>query len=79
MYGQVIKTTRKNKNITRKELSKLSGVPVRTISAIERNERHGRLETVEKILSALGLQIIVCDNSPLTPKEWVKRVLFPRR
>ncbi|MGB9903491.1 MAG: helix-turn-helix domain-containing protein [Desulfotomaculales bacterium] len=64
MYGQVIKTTRKSKNLTRKELSKLSGVPVRTISAIERSERHGRPETIEKILNALDLKIVICDNSP---------------
>lgn len=64
MYGETIRKYRKEKGLTRPELAKLAGLSVSAIRSIERGERDGRPETLEKILKALGLQIVVCELPP---------------
>jgi transcriptional regulator with XRE-family HTH domain len=72
MYSirQAIIAARKEKKLTQEQLSMLSGVPARTIGSIERGERDGRSETLEKLLSALELRLVICSqnsNSILPP------------
>lgn len=64
MYSirQAIIASRKEKKLTQEQLSILSGVPARTIGSIERGERDGRSETLEKLLSALELRLVICNR-----------------
>lgn len=52
--GIFIKSLRKEKNLTLKELSKLSGVSFAQIGKIERGETHPTKKTISKIAHALS-------------------------
>ncbi len=55
--GQLINLKRREQKLTAKMLSEKSGVPARTIYAIERGENFGNVKTIQKILSALGYDL----------------------
>jgi transcriptional regulator with XRE-family HTH domain len=69
LIRQAIIAARKEMKLTQEQLSMLSGVPARTIGSIERGERAGKSETLEKLLSALGLRMVICvqNSSPIPP------------
>ncbi len=53
--GQQIKTLRSMKDWSQRELSKHAGIPNSTVSMIEQNRVNPTLDTLDKLLSALGL------------------------
>jgi len=55
--GQMIRMKRKELKLTRRGLSEISGIPARTINAIERGENFGTNKTLQKIISALGYKL----------------------
>lgn len=55
--GENIKKYRKQKNMSQQELSELSGIPRASISRYENGERTPNVEIVNKIASALNLNI----------------------
>ena len=55
--GQTIKTRRKELGLTQNTLALLSQVGINTIVSIERGSKSPSLETLEKVLDVLGLDI----------------------
>lgn len=55
--GQAIKTRRKELGLTQNTLALLSQVGINTIVSIERGSKSPSLETLEKVLDVLGLDI----------------------
>lgn len=65
IVGKNIRTIRSEKKLTLKQLSRLSGVSIATISKIETSKISGGFETIYKI--ARGLGVLVTDI--LSPEE----------
>ena len=59
-----ISTRRKTLGISQNDLAEMSGVSLATIKNIERGKGNPSFETVEKILSVLGLEIRFKVRSP---------------
>lgn len=59
--ADAIRTTRRIKNITQKELSEKAGVSTSIISQIENHKIVPRLETVIKLTSALEITIEISN------------------
>ena len=62
IIGELIKA-RQEKNISQRELEKLSGIKQPVISRMEAGETSPQLDTVMKLLGALGKTLQVCDIS----------------
>lgn len=56
-FIQSIVNTRKEKSLTQKDVSEITGIPQQVISEIERGVRKPVLTNIIKYLSALGLDI----------------------
>lgn len=57
LLGNKIKQIRKNKNLTQEELSELINIEVPSLSNIERGKFAPSIETLQKLSSALGVQM----------------------
>lgn len=55
--GQMVRQIRLGKNISQKKLSEMCGVPANTISMFERNKLAPSLDTLLRILDALGYKL----------------------
>lgn len=55
--GELIKTARKNKGLTQKQLAEKTGLAAVTIQQYERNLRQPRLENIKKIAEALDTTV----------------------
>jgi len=58
-FSALIKKIRKEKNLTQKQLSELSGINLSAITSIEYNNRIPDVDTVDKLINALGCEILV--------------------
>ena len=68
VLGDLIRKTRKDRNLTQEELGKLIGVQKAQISKLERNASNMRLETIIRIFAALKAHVkfrVELDN-----REW---------
>ena len=68
VLGDLIKKTRKDRNLTQEELGKLIGVQKAQISKLERNASNMRIETIIRIFDALKAHVkfqVELDN-----REW---------
>lgn len=68
VLGELIKQTRKERNLTQEQLGKLIGVNKSEISKLERNARNMTIGTVLKIFNALKAKINF--NIELENKDW---------
>lgn len=57
LLGRMIKTTRKERNLTQEELGKLIGVNKSQISKLENHANSATIETIIKVFSALKADI----------------------
>ncbi|MCZ4317940.1 helix-turn-helix transcriptional regulator [Aequorivita viscosa] len=57
LIGDMIKTARKNRNLTQEQLGELVGVKKAQISRLENSTGNVTFETVMKILDALGAKL----------------------
>ncbi len=57
--GSVLKSMRKSKHLTQKELSELSKVSYETISKLECGKKLPKYETLIMLLNALGYELLV--------------------
>lgn len=55
--SEVMKSRRKALDINQQDLAEMSGVSLATIKDIERGKGNPSLETVQKILDVLGMEI----------------------
>jgi len=68
ILGRMIKTTRKERNLSQEELGKLCGVNKSQISKIENHANSATIETVLKVFKALKAEIqfnVKIENKPL--------------
>tara|TARA_R100001086_G_C11814363_1_gene252432 strand:+ start:904 stop:1194 length:291 start_codon:yes stop_codon:yes gene_type:complete len=56
-WGNLIREIRKEKNISMKQLSELSGVAATTIGGVERKGHNTSVQVLEKLLFALGYEL----------------------
>jgi HTH-type transcriptional regulator/antitoxin HipB len=61
--GHAIREVRKAKNLTQKDLARLSGVWQETISKTENGVANTQLETLFDLLAALDLEITIAERS----------------
>lgn len=69
ILGEMIKKTRKERNLTQEELGKLIGVNKSEISKLEKNSRNMTIGTVIKIFQAMKTSVklkIELDNQELS-------------
>lgn len=57
LLGKMVKTTRKERNLTQEQLGKLIGVNKSQISKIENNANSARIDTILKVFKALKAEI----------------------
>ncbi|NNF21294.1 MAG: helix-turn-helix transcriptional regulator [Saprospiraceae bacterium] len=57
LLGNIIKDTRKRKKLTQSQLGKLIGVQKAQISKLENNTKNFRIDTIIKVLDALGAKV----------------------
>ena len=57
IIGQIIREARKKKNLTQAQLGELVGVKKSQISKLENNTKHFRIDTILKVLDALGAKL----------------------
>ncbi|MBR3326639.1 MAG: helix-turn-helix transcriptional regulator [Atopobiaceae bacterium] len=59
--GALVKSLRESRGLSRKELSRNSGIPLRTVYAVEKGELNNlSLDRLVALLSALGAHLDVC-------------------
>jgi len=68
VLGEMIKITRKERNLTQEQLGKLIGVHKSEISKLERNARNMTISTILKIFHALKAKVKF--NIELENQEW---------
>lgn len=68
ILGEIIKQTRKERNLTQEQLGELIGVNKSEISKLERNARNMTISTVLKIFNALKAKVNF--NIELENKDW---------
>lgn len=57
VLGEMIKSVRKERNLTQEQLGKLVGVQKSQISKLERNTKNVTIETVLKVFTALKAKV----------------------
>lgn len=57
LLGQMIKTTRKERNLTQEQLGKLLGVQKAQISKLENSANSASIDTILKVFQALNAEI----------------------
>ena len=68
LLGQMIRTTRKEKNLTQEKLGELIGVNKSQISKLENNTNSATIETIIRVFKALKAEInfnVILDNKRL--------------
>ena len=73
--SQILKACRKRRDITQQEAAKKVGLKQATVSAIENNASATSVDTLYKLLSALGVELVLRDStaaraSTAAPREW---------
>lgn len=62
--GKTIKTRREILAITQSDLAELSGMGLRTLKAIENGRSNPTLETLNKLMDVLGLELSIAVRTP---------------
>jgi len=62
--GAVLKSCRKRKFLSQSTAGAQVGLTQRTVSVIEADAARSGIDTLYKLLSALGLELVVRDNAP---------------
>ncbi len=61
--NEFIKSERENRGWNRKQLAGQSGVSFNTIKSIEDRNQSGNFDTIDRIIGALGYEIILMKKS----------------
>jgi len=62
--GNLLKSRREVLNITQRDLAELSNVGLRTLKALENGETNPTLNTLNKILEVLGMELKIAVRKP---------------
>jgi HTH-type transcriptional regulator/antitoxin HipB len=73
--GQILRGSRKRRGLTQQAAASKVGLKQATVSAIENDASAASVSTLYKLLSALGLELVVRDSTvaratPSPPREW---------
>jgi len=72
--GPILRSIRAQRSLTQQDAGAKVGLKQSTVSAIERDSTHSSVDTLYKLLSALGLELVVRDKSsdhgPSGKQEW---------
>ena len=73
--GQILKACRNRRGLTQQETAKKVGLKQATVSSAENDSSATSVETLYKLVSALGLELVLRDPAvPLgvadAPREW---------
>lgn len=70
--GQVLKSRRKQLQLTQREVAAKVGLLQAQVSVIESHDAKATVTTLYKALSALGLELVLRDRPPalVNPTEW---------
>lgn len=63
MLAEVIRDRRIRRSLNQEQVGQLVGIKQTTISALENHPERSRVETLFKILSALGLELHIADKT----------------
>lgn len=58
-FGQIIKTRRKELNITQPHLAALAQISVNTLYKLERGQGNPSLEVLNKLVEVLGMELLL--------------------
>ena len=70
MYGTVVRQAREQRGLTQVELADVSGIKQANISAIENDRRQPTAETLHRLLTACGFELVAMAGArsiPLPP------------
>lgn len=75
--GESIKIERKKAGLTQKELGQKIGVTYQTVAQWENGYRNPKIETVEKLANALGIELAIfigrsADVAPVVHGKWIE-------
>lgn len=76
MIGKIIRTMRRESNLTQEELSKITYIGKSTLSDYEREKTDIRFEDIEKIANACNYKVIFVnkkDNSKILSSKNIER------
>lgn len=76
MIGKIIRTMRRESNLTQEELSKITYIGRSTLSDYEREKTDIRFEDIEKIANACNYKVIFVnkkDNSKILSSKNIER------
>jgi HTH-type transcriptional regulator/antitoxin HipB len=74
--GPILRSIRAERGLTQQDAGAKVGLKQSTVSAIERDSAHSSVDTLYKLLSALGLELVVRDkpndrgHSSVHKQEW---------
>ncbi|MCQ2175582.1 MAG: helix-turn-helix domain-containing protein [Bacteroidales bacterium] len=57
--GEIIKTRRRDFGITQGKLAQMAEVNINTLTQIERGEGNPTIQTIEKVLKIIGMELTV--------------------
>lgn len=57
--GEIIKTRRRDFGITQSKLAQMAEVNINTLTQIERGEGNPTIQTIEKVLKIIGMELTV--------------------
>lgn len=63
LLAQALRQARLDRGLTQTEIAQLVGMKQSTVSAIENHPDQARLKTLFRILSALGLELVLAERS----------------
>ena len=64
MLAIALKEARVNQGMTQKDVAQLVGIKQATVSALENHPEKSRVETLFRLLAALGLELQVTERDP---------------
>lgn len=70
MLAIALKEARASKMLTQQETAQLVGVKQATVSAFENHPERSRVETLFKLIAALGLELYVTERDREVPQVW---------
>ncbi|MDN4601496.1 helix-turn-helix transcriptional regulator [Paenibacillus sp. F6_3S_P_1C] len=73
MIGTRIRAVRNTKGLTQQKLADVAGLDYRYIGALERGERNFSIDTLEKVLNALDVDIIELIPNTLKNQTSIKQ------
>ena len=72
--GNFVRTERKRRGLTQKELADLSGVGLNFVYQLEKNKKTVQLDSTNSVLQALGYKVgVIREFQP-----WVESTRFPK-